>query len=157
MAQPQSAFLADEAATREWAARALGPLMQRAFAREQGALVTLDGPLGAGKSALARSMLRAAGVSGPVPSPTYTLVEPYQSGGVHFLHLDLYRLSDPDELALLGVDTLRQRGTIALVEWATRLPDALGVPDLAINLAYEGSGRKLSCDWKTRNDGVVIQ
>ncbi|MFK8015603.1 MAG: tRNA (adenosine(37)-N6)-threonylcarbamoyltransferase complex ATPase subunit type 1 TsaE [Gammaproteobacteria bacterium] len=150
-------FLPNEAATREWAARALRPLIDIAFAQEQGALVTLDGPLGAGKSALARALLRAAGVAGAVPSPTYTLVEPYRCGGLQFLHMDLYRLSDPDELALLGVDTLRQRGTVALVEWATRLPDVLGDADLAVELAYQGTGRQLSYTWRRPENGVVIQ
>ena len=155
--QAGQAHLANEASTREWAARALAPLVKRAFASENGALVTLDGPLGAGKSALARALLRAAGVSGPVPSPTYTLVEPYHAGGVEFLHLDLYRLSDPDELALLGIDALRSRGTIALVEWSSRLPDALGRPDLSIELAYVGTSRQLQYSWHETADGVVIQ
>ena len=97
-------YLADEAATREWAARCLGGLLTLSGMSPRGALVTLDGPLGAGKSALVRGILRAAGVAGPIPSPTYTLVEPYERSCARFLHLDLYRLADPDELALTGVD-----------------------------------------------------
>ena len=140
-------LLPTEAATAEWGARALGYLLGR---RQQprGALMTLDGPLGAGKSTLARAMLRAAGVAGPVPSPTYTLIEPYQVPGLTLLHLDLYRLSDADELALLGLDDLRRPGTVTLVEWAARLPDALGEPDLAVRMAHVDdtarSGRRLS-------------
>lgn len=140
--------LADDRATVEWATRLLGPLAQRARATDEGALVTLDGPLGAGKSVVARSLLRAAGVSGPVPSPTYTLVEPYTAGGLRFLHLDVYRLSDPDELALLGVDAWRERGVIALVEWSQRLQGAFGEAQLRINLAYDGRARRLNWCWQ---------
>ncbi|MFK7887889.1 MAG: tRNA (adenosine(37)-N6)-threonylcarbamoyltransferase complex ATPase subunit type 1 TsaE [Gammaproteobacteria bacterium] len=141
-----SVFLADEAAMSEWAARTLGFLIRALDAAGEGVLMTLDGPLGAGKSTLARAVLRAAGVSGPVPSPTYTLVEPYAVANLNFLHMDLYRLNDPDELALLGLDDLRGARTISLVEWSSRLPAALGVPTLAVVLDYEGSGRRL--DWR---------
>lgn len=131
-----SDILHGEAATAEWAARALGFLVTR---RDQasGAMMTLDGPLGAGKSTLARALLRAAGVTGPIPSPTYTLIEPYELAGLRFLHLDLYRLADADELALLGLDAMRAPGTISLVEWASRLPDALGPADLTVMLDHQ--------------------
>lgn len=141
-----TALLPDEAATVEWAAQALRFLLDALGSSPDGVLMTLDGPLGAGKSTLARAILRAAGVRGPVPSPTYTLVEPYSAGDLQLLHMDLYRLSDPDELALLGIDTLRGPRTISLVEWSARLPDALGAPKLAVTLDYEGAGRRL--DWR---------
>ena len=146
-----SQLLRGEAAAREWGARALAPLLARRHG-PAGALMTLDGPLGAGKSTIARAMLRAAGVSGPLPSPTYTLIEPYSLPGLRFLHLDLYRLSDADELALLGLDELRAPGTIALVEWAARLPDALGPADMVVRLEHVnnegGSARHVS--WTVR-------
>lgn len=144
--------LRGEAAAKEWGARALAPLLDMRDG-PTGALMTLDGPLGAGKSTVARAMLRAAGVAGPIPSPTYTLIEPYSLPGLRFLHLDLYRLSDADELALLGLDELRVPGTVTLVEWAVRLPDALGVADIAVHLEHvnDAGGSARHVAWTVRD------
>ena len=64
---------------------------------EAGDTVLLEGGLGAGKSVLARGIARGMGVEGPMPSPTFTLMIPYEAGGRRLYHFDLYRLSDPDE------------------------------------------------------------
>lgn len=89
--------------------------------------LALDGPLGAGKSVLARSIARGAGVSGSVPSPTYTLVQSYAVDGERTLvHMDLYRIEDPDELIELGWDDiLVDPSAIVVVEWADRAPSFL--------------------------------
>ena len=104
------------------------------------AVVHLHGDLGAGKSTLARALLRALGVTGTIRSPTYTLVEhyPLASGGTA-LHLDLYRIGDPGELEFLGLD-----GDIRLwlVEWPERGQGAVPASDLDIELAVEGEGRR---------------
>ena len=89
----------------------------------------LDGPLGAGKSVLARSIARGGGVEGTVPSPTYTLVQHHPlRGGRQLIHLDLYRLEHPDEVFDLGWDDLlADAAALVVVEWAERagphLPD----------------------------------
>ena len=66
-------------------------------------VVTLRGELGTGKSTFARGALRALGAHGPIKSPSYTLLEIYELPAVHVVHLDLYRLNDPDELEHLGL------------------------------------------------------
>lgn len=137
--------LPDEAATRAAGAALAGTLP--AGAGEL--LLTLAGELGAGKTTLARALLRARDVSGPVRSPTYTLVEPYEAGGQRILHLDLYRLGDDEELELLGYRDLRRDSLLTLVEWPERAAGALGVADLGATLAYLGTGRKLTLEAHT--------
>ncbi|MBV26360.1 MAG: tRNA (adenosine(37)-N6)-threonylcarbamoyltransferase complex ATPase subunit type 1 TsaE [Gemmatimonadetes bacterium] len=81
----------------------------------------LRGPLGAGKSVLARSIAQGAGVEGAVPSPTFNLVFRYPSSrGVEVVHMDLYRLSDPSELWELGWQELGGQDELVLVEWPDR-------------------------------------
>jgi tRNA threonylcarbamoyl adenosine modification protein YjeE len=81
----------------------------------------LRGPLGAGKSVLARSIAHGAGVEGAVPSPTFNLVFRYPSRrGVQIVHMDLYRLSDPGELWELGWQDLGGQDELVLVEWPER-------------------------------------
>ncbi|MDG4866783.1 tRNA (adenosine(37)-N6)-threonylcarbamoyltransferase complex ATPase subunit type 1 TsaE [Guyparkeria sp. 1SP6A2] len=86
-------------------------------------VLSLEGELGAGKSTFARAFLRSLGVTGTIRSPTYTLVEPYaidrSPGPEQVLHLDLYRLGDPEELDYLGVrDEIDQ--ALLLVEWLSQ-------------------------------------
>ncbi len=126
--------LADEAAT-----EALGAALGRAC--RFGCQVHLLGQLGAGKTTLVRGFLRSLGHAGPVRSPTYTLIEPYELERPVF-HLDLYRLSDPEELEYLGLRDLQQAEPIVLVEWPERGAGALPGPDLVIELSYHGRARE---------------
>lgn len=100
------------------------PPMPRAPCR----IVTLAGDLGAGKSTFARGALRALGVTGAIKSPSYTLLETYELPTVHVVHLDLYRLKDPDELEHLGLADYHAPGQLWFIEWpengAGRLPPA---------------------------------
>ena len=106
---------------------------------KSGFLLLLQGELGAGKSTLARAMLQKMGIDGPIPSPTYTLVEPYEvSDGVVY-HIDLYRLSGMEELDYLGWDDLRDG--LILLEWPERVPQLQQQADLLIKLDYDGEGR----------------
>jgi tRNA threonylcarbamoyl adenosine modification protein YjeE len=105
-----------------------------------GDLVTLSGPLGSGKTFLARALLRSVGVKSTVASPTFTLVQEYEARIGHVLHADLYRLREAgldtrDEIARLGLREQRGEGAISIVEWADGYEDALGGdPAFAITL-----------------------
>ena len=103
------------------------------------AVVHLHGDLGAGKSTLARALLRALGVQGAIRSPTYTLVERYPVPGGEAWHLDLYRIGDAAELDFLGLDDAV--ATLWLVEWPEKAGSALPAADLRIELASWGDGR----------------
>lgn len=107
------------------------------------AVVYLVGDLGAGKTTLARGLLRGLGYSGPVRSPTYTLVEPYDFDGRRCAHLDLYRLGDPEELEYLGLRDLVAEETLLLVEWPERGEGLLPLPDLYLRIEYVGAGRDI--------------
>lgn len=121
------------------ATEALGVRLARALPAR--AVVYLHGDLGAGKSTLARALLRALGVTGAIRSPTYTLVEPYAlASGELALHLDLYRIGNAGELEFLGLDPAEAR--LWLVEWPERGEGALPPADLDIELAVEGAGRR---------------
>ena len=106
---------------------------------DSGLLIELRGDLGMGKTALTRAFLRALGVTGAVRSPTYTLCEPYEAGGWQIMHLDLYRLGDPEELEYIGVRELDSAGTLAIVEW----PDngAGWLPKPALILVFDDRGQ----------------
>ncbi len=103
------------------------------------AVVHLQGDLGAGKSTLARAMLRALGVKGAIRSPTYTLVERYPLEQGEAWHLDLYRIGDAGELEFLGLDDAV--ATLWLVEWPERGSGGIPPADLRVELAVEGLGR----------------
>lgn len=106
-----------------------------------GAMIALAGELGAGKTALARATIQALGHTGPVVSPSYTLVEPYDLPGRRLYHLDLYRLADPEELEFLGIRDMSPDSDFMLVEWADRGVGFLPPPDLDILLEYRDAGR----------------
>jgi tRNA threonylcarbamoyladenosine biosynthesis protein TsaE len=130
-------FLADEAATSAFGRDLLDALPDDLA----GWTLLLTGELGAGKSTLARAFIRAAGHTGAVPSPTYTLVEPYSLTRGNIYHVDLYRVSDEDELRYLGWNELDDGCRI--VEWPDRAPGLASQADLSITLHYEGDGRRV--------------
>ena len=99
----------------------------------------LNGELGAGKSTLARAFLRQLGHAGPVPSPTYTLVEPYELNDLAVYHVDLYRIGGEDELRYLGWNDFEEG--LKLIEWADRAPGLTAMADLDIRLGYDGEAR----------------
>lgn len=122
-------------------------------------LVGLRGELGAGKTTWVRALLRGLGYAGRVPSPTYTLLEHYDVGGLIVVHLDLYRLASEGELENLGLrDWLAAPATWVLVEWPDRAPSLAADADLMLQLDDRGgSHRKLSTGATTSAGIEVLQ
>lgn len=103
----------------------------------------LHGELGAGKSSLARALLRGLGVTGAIRSPTYTLVEPYETDSGVVLHLDLYRLGSAEEMEFLALDEYLGHTRLWLIEWPERGTGVLPPADVNLHLSPEGLGRRL--------------
>jgi tRNA threonylcarbamoyladenosine biosynthesis protein TsaE len=106
-------------------------------------VIFLTGQLGAGKTTFARGFLRALGHADRVPSPTYTLIEPYALGPFQVYHIDLYRLAGPAEADELGLEELPGPGVVMLVEWPERAGARLARPDLTVGLDLAAPGRSL--------------
>lgn len=140
--------LEDAAATGQLGAR-LAALVR------PGDVITLSGPLGAGKTSIARGLLAALGLEGEAPSPTFAIVQPYAppETRIPVLHVDLYRIEDADEIEELGLDEA-EGDSVLVVEWPERAPgrwpNALA---LGLDFAPDG-GRALTArvpaSWKGR-------
>ncbi len=107
-----------------------------------GVSVWLQGELGAGKTSLVRGLLRSLGHSGRVPSPSYTLIEPYDLACGRVYHVDLYRLRSPQEAYELGLAELPAPGELLVIEWPEKAAEALAPPDLQLTLSLAPPGRR---------------
>jgi tRNA threonylcarbamoyladenosine biosynthesis protein TsaE len=110
-------------------------------------VIELSGDLGTGKSTFARGALRALGVTGPIKSPSYTLLETYElpleKPALTAVHLDLYRLNDPEELEHLGLADYHRPGFLWLVEWPEKGGGRLPSPDLRFLFSIENGGHRV--------------
>ena len=134
------------------ATEALGAAVGRALRR--GEAVCLWGPLGAGKTTLARGLIRArTRPDEEVPSPSFTLVQTYAADGIELAHFDLYRIADASELEELGLDEALDQGA-AIIEWPERLGARLPPDRLDITLVLDGEARRAHIQphgaWKDR-------
>jgi tRNA threonylcarbamoyladenosine biosynthesis protein TsaE len=120
-------------------------------------LVSIHGALGAGKTTLVRGMLRGLGHAGAVKSPTFTLVEPYSFGNLHFYHFDLYRLNDPGELEFLGMRDYLDGNGVCVVEWAERAQGVLPSPDVDIMIEPTETGRMVRIMTLTPQGDVLLK
>lgn len=132
--------LPDEAATLALG-RVLAPLLA------PGMVVWLDGDLGAGKTTLVRSLLRALGHRGPVKSPTYTLVEVYVVSSIYWYHFDFYRFNEAEEFEDAGLGEYFREDSVCLVEWPEKAVGYVPAADLVLEFRFvadsSGSGREL--------------
>ncbi len=134
--------LADEAAT-----VAYGESLARRL--PAGALVYLQGHLGAGKTTLVRGILRGLGHHGSVKSPTYTLLELYELPSCLVYHFDFYRIADSQELEFIGIDELMESEALKLVEWPERVRERLPPPDVVIRMCAVGEGRRVEVEFRS--------
>jgi tRNA threonylcarbamoyladenosine biosynthesis protein TsaE len=122
---------------------ALGQALSRVLAADL--VIYLHGDLGAGKTALTRALLQAAGHKGRVKSPTYTLAEPYEvivdQKPLTMTHFDLYRMSSPEEFLDAGFREHFNEKSICIVEWPEKGEPVLPQPDISITLTVSKSGR----------------
>lgn len=134
---------------------ALGHSLAAVLAR--GGTLYLEGDLGAGKTTLARGLIQALGHSGPVKSPTYTIVEPYELSCGPVFHFDLYRLADPEELELMGIRDYFAPGAICIVEWPEKGGDLIPAPDLRLQLEKTGASRQAHLHAQTALGQQMLQ
>ena len=122
---------------------------------EPGDAVALSGDLGAGKTTLARAILRALGVAGAVPSPTFTLVQRYETDRLPVSHYDLYRIEKASELDELGLDEALSEGA-ALIEWPERAADRLPPETLQIGIEIMGeTARRIAISGPDRWENLL--
>jgi tRNA threonylcarbamoyladenosine biosynthesis protein TsaE len=134
---PLSFDLPDSGAT-----EALGRALAGSFAGAGvGAIVYLRGELGSGKTTCARALLHALGVTAPVRSPTYTLVDTYSAAALTCVHVDLYRVQTSTEVEELGLRDMTGPGCLMLIEWPEKGGAAVPPADLNLQLVYQGDAR----------------
>ena len=123
------------AETRELGMRLAGQL-------KAGDVILLEGELGAGKSELARGIAKGLGVTETVTSPSFTILNVYESGKMPLYHFDWYRLESEEELYELGMDEYLGGDGIALVEWPGKCPEAIPEDHLMIRISAEGENTR---------------
>ncbi len=135
----KSFHLIDSDATEKFGATLWEKLPERA-------LIFLHGDLGAGKTTLVRGLLRAAGVTGAIKSPTYAVIEEYSVAERKIFHFDLYRLADAEELEWIGIDDYLNQNALCLIEWSSKGEGVLPKADVNIYLTMQKNGRLLEID-----------
>ena len=150
MTEPLALALPDEQVT-----EALGGALARACTT--GGVIHLIGDLGVGKTTLARGLVHALGHEGAVRSPTFTLVEPYETLSPKVYHFDLYRLGDPEELEMMGIRDYMEEGALVVIEWPERAGGVLPAPDCRVELSEAGEGRRARVHTNDRIAGAVSQ
>lgn len=116
---------------RSWSSRVL-----------RGTCIYFEGGLGTGKTTLIQGILGGLGVAGPIPSPTFTILEPYVTNvGFDLLHLDLYRINEPQELLNVGIEDYTTSGAAWFIEWPSRGTDIIPSADVEISLMHGSNSR----------------
>lgn len=99
-----------------------------------GEIITLDGDLGAGKTAFVRGLARGMGINDIISSPTFTIVNEYRKGHIPLFHFDVYRIETPDEMYDIGWEDYISQGAVTIVEWASNIPELFFDAHTRINI-----------------------
>ena len=150
MSKSTTRFLPAEADTLALGA-ALAPCLK------PGMVVYLIGELGAGKTTLARGVLRALGHTGRVKSPSYALVEPYTISRLYLYHFDFYRFTDPREWAEAGFREYFNPDSVCLVEWPENAAGRIPPADLTIEITTAGAGRQVQVGSGTEAGDLCVE
>ncbi|MBJ7537540.1 tRNA (adenosine(37)-N6)-threonylcarbamoyltransferase complex ATPase subunit type 1 TsaE [Marinomonas transparens] len=121
-----------------------------------GGVVYLEGDLGMGKTTLVRGVLHGLGYVGPVKSPTYTIVEPYEIKTLEAFHFDLYRMADAEELEYMGIRDYFSESSLCLIEWAEMGRGVLPEADLVVRLSLIRQGRKVLIESQTEKGHTAL-
>ena len=113
---------------------------------QPGSVVSLIGPLGAGKTTLAKSIARGLGVTETLTSPTFTIVQEYESGRLPLYHFDVYRVNDPDDLFELGFEEYLHGDGACFIEWADLVEDLLPEDTIYIRMDYGSWEEERTCE-----------
>jgi len=124
---------------------------------ETPAVIYLCGELGAGKTTFARAYVHSLGFPGYVKSPSYGLLETYDAGGQKILHLDLYRIEDPEELEYLAIRDLYDHESVLLVEWPDKGKHHLPEPDLVLKFGENNEVRFVECQAHSDRGQKVVE
>lgn len=108
-----------------------------------GEVISLEGPLGAGKTHFVKGLARGLGCSGNVSSPTFTLVHEYADGRLPLIHFDLYRLERADDVVALGYDDYFDGHAVVAVEWGDRFPELIPAGALRLRFDIDGEARQI--------------
>ena len=119
-----------------------------------GSVIALTGPLGAGKTTLAQAIARGLFVSERLSSPTFTIVQEYESGRLPLFHFDVYRVYDPEELFEIGFEEYLHSGGVCLIEWADLIEDLLPEDTIRISLDYGSTEDERVCTITAKDDAL---
>jgi len=120
-------------------------------------VIYLRGDLGAGKTTLVRALLQALGYAGRVKSPTYTLLEQYEAGGLHLRHFDLYRFQDEEEWEAAGFRDEFDGCNVCLIEWPEKAKELLPQADIEIIFEILSSGRNVTLHTNTETGRECLE
>lgn len=140
MSSDTTVFLPDESSTQQLGARLAQGLAK--IDLPNGAVIHLQGDLGAGKTTLVRALLKALGHQGAVKSPTYSLVESYRLPALMVHHFDFYRFESEEEFFEAGLQELFDEGALCLVEWPDKAGQFLPPADWVVRLNHLPEGRE---------------